>query len=57
MCFQVLGYMYKKPISGLLPFDLENEKTLRNLKKSKGKQLRMEDNQSDRYNEGQSGKK
>ena len=54
MCFQVLSYMYKKPTSELLPFDPEIKKTLRNLKKSKGKQLRMEDNQSDRYNKGHS---
>ena len=46
--------MHRKPTYQLLPFDLEIERTFKIFKKSKGKKLKMEDNQSDIYTEGHS---
>ena len=52
--FRCSGCMHRKPTSELLPFELELEKTLRKLKKSKVEQVKMENVQNERYSESNS---
>ena len=44
--------MHRRPTSELLPLYLGIERTLSKLKRVKADNIRMEENNSDRYNEG-----
>ena len=61
LCFLVLffdfryqSYMHKKSSTKLLPLNLEIERTLFRKKKAKVENIEMEDQNSDRFNEGHS---